>query len=278
MIPAIILLCIFFIGPIVWAMVASLTNQSLTGVQAIHPQYVGFKNYQVLFETGGGVGHAIILTAIFTIACVIIQNVMGMVLALLMRKRNRVIRGVIAAVVVSCWIVPEIVAGFIWFSYLQPHSTLDKILSAIGLPAQNWLITAPMLAIIIANGWRGTAFSMLIYSAAVGDIPPDLLESASVDGAGAVQRLRFVIIPTLRRIIASNTLLVTLQTLGVFTLIFTMTGGGPNNQSETLSLLMYNQAFNNFLVGYGNAVAVILLLLGAIFATVYLVVLKPSSK
>lgn len=279
MLPAVILLAIFFIGPIIWAIYTSLTNTTLTGINAVYPQFVGTKNYRLLFSpASGGVGTAILLTALFTISCVIIQNVMGLVLALLMRQRNRLIKGVVAAIVISAWIVPEVVAGFVWFSYLQPHSTLDKFFNFIGLPGQNWLVTAPMLAVIIANGWRGTAFSMMIYSAAVGDIPPELIESAEVDGAGAPQRLIYVIIPTLRRIIATNTLLVTLQTLGVFTLIYTMTGGGPNDRSQTLPLLMYNQAFNLFQIGYGNAIAVVLLLVGAVFATFYLVVLRPNTS
>jgi multiple sugar transport system permease protein len=277
MLPAIVLLLIFFVGPIVWAVITSTTNTTLTGLQAIHPSYVGLHNFKLMFETGGGVGSAIIKTAIFTVACVLIQNVVGMVLALLMRKRNRYVRGVVAAVVVSAWIVPEVVAGFVWYSFLQPHSTLDKIFSAVGLPAENWLITLPMLAIILANGWRGCAFSMLIYSAAVSDIPPELLESASVDGAGGPQRLIYVILPTMRRIIGTNFLLVTLQTLGVFTLIFTMTGGGPNDRSQTLPLLMYNQAFNLFQIGYGNAIALVLLVVGAVFAAFYLVVLRPEA-
>lgn len=279
MIPAVILLAVFFIGPIIWAVYTSLTNTALTGINAIEPQFVGLKNYRLLFSAAsGGVGQAILLTALFTIACVIIQNVMGLVLALLMRQRNRVVKGIVAAIVISAWIVPEVVAGFVWFSYLQPHSTLDKFFHFVGLPQQNWLITAPMLAVIIANGWRGTAFSMMIYSAAVGDIPPELLESAEVDGAGGPQRLIYVIIPTLRRIIATNTLLVTLQTLGVFTLIYTMTGGGPNDKSQTLPLIMYNQAINLFQIGYGNAIAVVLLAVGAVFATFYLVVLRPNTS
>lgn len=279
MIPAVVLLAIFFIGPIIWAVYTSLTNTTLTGINAIHPQFVGLKNFRLLFSAAsGGVGTAILLTALFTISCVVIQNVMGMILALLMRKRNRVVRGAVAGIVVSAWIVPEVVAGFVWYSYLQPHSTLDSVFTFFGLPPQNWLVAAPMLAVIIANGWRGTAFSMMIYSAAVGDIPPELLESASVDGAGGPQRLVYVILPALRRIIATNTLLVTLQTLGVFTLIYTMTGGGPNNRSQTLPLLMYNQAFNLFQVGYGNAIALVLLAVGAVFATFYLVVLRPETQ
>jgi multiple sugar transport system permease protein len=283
MIPAVVLLLCFFVGPIIWGLYTSTTNQTLSGTTASNAQEIGLKNFRLLFGVGGGGGSAVKYTIIFTLACVIIQNVLGMVLALLMRKRNRYVRGVVSGIVVACWIVPEIVAGFVWYSFLAPKvigeqaGTLSAILSHVGL-SQNWLVSAPIFAVIVANGWRGTAFSMLIYGASVGDIPPEQLESAAVDGAGGLARLRYVILPAMRRIIASNTLLVTLQTLGVFTLIFTMTGGGPSNRSTTLPILMYNNAFNNFDIGQGNSIAVILLAVGALFATFYLIVLRPEAK
>jgi multiple sugar transport system permease protein len=283
MIPAVVLLLCFFVGPIVWGLYTSTTNQTLSGTTASNAQSVGFKNFRLLFGVGGGGGKAVEFTIIFTLACVLIQNVLGMTLALLMRKRNRYVRGVVSGVVVASWIVPEIVAGFVWYSFLAPKiigeqtGTLDVILGHLGV-TQNWLVSAPIFAVIVANGWRGTAFSMLIYGASVGDIPPEQLESASVDGAGPLSRLRYVILPAMRRIIASNTLLVTLQTLGVFTLIFTMTGGGPSNKSTTLPILMYDNAFNNFDIGQGNAIAVVLLAVGALFATFYLIVLRPEAK
>jgi multiple sugar transport system permease protein len=283
MIPAVILLLCFFVGPIVWGLYTSTTNQTLSGTTASNASYVGFKNFRLLFGVGGGGGRAVEFTIIFTLACVVIQNVLGMTLALLMRKRNRYVRGLVSGIVVASWIVPEIVAGFVWYSFLAPKiigeqtGTLDVILGHLGI-TQGWLVSAPIFAVIVANGWRGTAFSMLIYGASVGDIPPEQLESASVDGAGPLARLRYVILPAMRRIIASNTLLVTLQTLGVFTLIFTMTGGGPSNKSTTLPILMYDNAFSNFDIGQGNAIAVVLLAVGALFATFYLIVLRPEAK
>jgi multiple sugar transport system permease protein len=283
MIPAVVLLLCFFLGPIIWGLYTSTTNQTLSGTTASHASYVGFKNFRLLFGVGGGGGKAVEFTIIFTLACVVIQNVLGMTLALLMRRRNRYIRGLVSGIVVASWIVPEIVAGFVWYSFLTPHvigeptGTLDAILGHLGF-TQTWLTSAPIFAVILANGWRGTAFSMLIYGASVGDIAPEQLESASVDGAGAFSRLRYVILPAMRRIIASNTLLVTLQTLGVFTLIFTMTGGGPSNKSTTLPILMYDNAFANFDIGQGNAIAVVLLAVGALFATFYLIVLRPETK
>ena len=108
------------------------------------------------------------------------------------------------------------------------------------LPPQNWLYTTPILAVSIANIWRGTAFSMLVYSAALSEVPRDLEEAALVDGAGRFRLLISVTIPLVRRTIATNLMLITLQTLSVFGLIYTMTKGGPSEKSMTLPLFAYN--------------------------------------
>jgi multiple sugar transport system permease protein len=134
-----------------------------------------------------------------------------------------------------------------------------------------------MLAVILANVWRGTAFSMMVYQAALSDIPPELTEAAEVDGASALQRLRFVSLPLIRRAILSNLMLITLQTLAVFGLIFVMTAGGPADKSATTPVYMYEQAFKFYQLGYGTAMALVLLLVGAIFSIGYLRLLRAED-
>lgn len=133
-----------------------------------------------------------------------------------------------------------------------------------------------MLSVILANIWRGTAFSMMVYNAALSEVPPELTEAATIDGAGAWQRFIRVTLPVIRRSISTNLLLTTLQTLGVFTLIWVMTGGGPGTQSSTLPVLAFQEAFKFSQVGYGTAIAVVTLLIGALFSAVYIRILKPE--
>jgi multiple sugar transport system permease protein len=111
---------------------------------------------------------------------------------------------------------------------------------------------------------------MLVYSAALSEVPPDLMEAASVDGASAWQRLRRITLPLIRRAIVSNLMLITLQTLAAFGLIFVMTGGGPGTASQTTPLYMYQQAFKFYQLGYGTAMALVLLAVGALFSAMYL--------
>src|SRR5206468_1322001 len=95
------------------------------------------------------------------------------------------------------------------------------------LPTQNWLFTLPIMAVSFANVWRGTAFSLLIYSAALAEIPKEVTEAAEVDGASGPRRLLHITLPMIRRSIGTNLMLNTLQTLSVFGLIWAMTRGGP---------------------------------------------------
>ncbi len=127
-----------------------------------------------------------------------------------------------------------------------------------------------------ANVWRGTAFSMLIYSAALAEIPQEVTESAAVDGASGRQRLWHITLPMIRRSIGTNLMLNTLQTLSVFGLIWAMTRGGPGSRSQTLPVFMYDQAFLKSLIGYGTAVALLLLVVGALFSVVYLRLLREE--
>jgi multiple sugar transport system permease protein len=277
LIPAVVLLLVFMAAPVCWAVYASFTNAALTGVGASGASFTGFANYTRMFADPTFV-KSLVLTVVFTVGSGVIgQNVLGLLLALLMRGRSNVFRSLLGAIVVAAWVVPEIVAAFIWYAYLNDQGSLDAALSALHLPHPSWLYVYPMLSAIAANIWRGTAFSMLVYAAALSDVPDDVLDAAAVDGAGAAQRLWRVALPLMKRSVMTNLMLVTLQTLSVFTLVFALTGGGPGTASETLPLYMYQQAFKFYQLGYGAAMTLVLLVIGAIFSLIYVRVLKVET-
>jgi multiple sugar transport system permease protein len=130
--------------------------------------------------------------------------------------------------------------------------------------------------VILANIWRGTAFSMMVYRAALSEVPAEVDEAAQIDGAAGWQRFSRITLPMIRRSISTNLMLTTLQTLAVFTLIWVMTGGGPGTQSSTLPVLAYQEAFKFSQVGYGTAIATVTILVGAVFSVIYIKVLKPE--
>jgi multiple sugar transport system permease protein len=230
--PALVLLVLFLAGPIIWSGYIAFTNQALTGAGAKNPHWIGLTNFTKMFSDPTFV-HSLVLTLVYVVGSAVIgQNTLGFLIALLSRGKNKIVTASMNTFIIAAWVMPETVAGFCWYAFLYQGGTLDSFLNHLGI-SQDWLYTTPMLAIVIANTWRGTAFSMLVYSAAISDLPPDLLEAAEVDGAGAWARLRRITIPLLRRAIATNLMLITLQTLASFTLIFVLTAGGPGDSSQT---------------------------------------------
>ncbi len=276
LVPAVLLLAAFMLGPIIYSLYGSLTNRAMTGPRAASPEFVGLDNYVDLFASSD-FWNSLVLTVIFVLASAVIgQNVLGMLIAVLMRSSAGFMKSIVSGIVVLAWVLPEIVAAFAMYAFFAKDGTLNVFLGWFGMEHTAWLYYFPMLSVIIANIWRGTAFSMLVYSAALAEVPPDLIEAATIDGASAWQRFVRVTIPVIRRSISTNLLLTTLQTLGVFTLIWVMTGGGPGSSSATLPVLAYQEAFKFAQVGYGTAIATVTLLIGAVFSIIYIRALKPE--
>ncbi|CAL9563149.1 carbohydrate ABC transporter permease [Streptomyces sp. enrichment culture] len=272
--PAVVLLLLFLGGPIAYCVWIAFTDLQLTG-QA-ESSFVGLENFRTAFEDEAFL-NAVWLTLVFTVLSSLVgQNTLGLALAALMRRASRPVRTLTGGIVVTAWVLPEVVAGFLLYAFFRDQGTLNAVLDLLGLPRQDWLFTLPILAVSFANVWRGTAFSMLVYSAALSDIPREVTEAAEVDGAGGWRRMWHITLPMIRRSIGTNLMLNTLQTLSVFGLIWVMTRGGPSGKSQTLPLFMYEQAFQNSLIGYGTAVALLLLLVGSLFSVLYLRLLRTE--
>ncbi|MFG2530063.1 carbohydrate ABC transporter permease [Streptomyces sp. NPDC048516] len=274
LLPATVLLLLFLLGPIGYCVYLAFTDTQLTGQESA--SFVGLANFRHAFGDPA-FRNAVVLTLVFTVLSALVgQNTLGLALAGLLRRASRPVRSLAGATVICAWVLPEIVAGFVLYTFFARRGTLNALLEWLHLPTQNWLFTLPVLAVSFANVWRGTAFSMLIYSAALAEIPQEVTESAEVDGADGLRRLWHITLPMIRRSIGTTLMLNTLQTLSVFGLIWVMTRGGPGGRSQTLPVFMYDQAFLKSLIGYGTAVALLLLLVGAVFSAVYLRLLREE--
>ena len=276
LVPAFVLLALFLLGPVISSFYGSFTDASLTGYAAGGSEFIGFRNYTELFADPDFPKSVLLTLAFVFFSAVVGQNVVGLGLALLMRNGHKVVRSIVGTFVIAAWVLPEIVAAFAAYAFFNDAGTLNTVLSWFGITGANWLYALPMLSVILANIWRGAAFSMLVYSAAVQEVPPEITESAEVDGATGWQRLVYITLPVIRRSISTNLMLTTLQTLSVFTLIYVMTGGGPGTNSTTLPILAYQEAFQFSQLGFGTAIATIMLLVGAVFSIIYIRALKPE--
>lgn len=275
--PAFLLLLVFFIIPMFLTILFSFTNLALTGSQSQRLEFVGFDNF-IQMANSPQMYDSIGKTFIFVIFSAIIgQSVLGFVIAYLMKEKNAMVRRFVGTIVITAWVTPEIVVAFTWVAFFAENGTLNSILSFLSqYEPIAFLFEYPMVSVIVANIWRGTAFSMMAFQTALDDIPDEIMEAAVMDGATSWQRLTRVILPMIKGTITTNWMLVTLQSLGVFTLIYTMTGGGPGNQTMTLPIYMYQQAFISSQLGYGTAISLVILLIGAIFSVIYTRLLKAD--
>ena len=272
--PAAVLLALFFVGPALWALGSSFTNRALVGIDAANPRFVGLDNYARLFSDPD-FGRVILNSVIFVIGSAVIgQFVLGLLLALLLdhaQRRRFLATNLVYAAALMAWVNPTIIAGFLWVAMFDFYNgSLNAGLHVFGAQPVNWLGEGPMLAVIIANTWRGTAFTMLIFLGALRTIPSDIYEAARVDGASAFRRFWDHTLPILRPIAALTLLSVTMATFGTFILIQTLTNGGPAFQTEVIALYAFHEAFQNHAVGYGSTISVVMLALNLAFAVVFL--------
>ena len=271
--PSIILMAIFFVLPIILTAYYSFTNLALTGAAAKTMKFVGFENYRKMFEDKT-VRTSIINTLVFLVGSLIGMQVLGLSIALLMKNKSKLFRSIIGPCVLAGWVMPEIVVALCASTFFGDSGTLNVILGFFGIKAKEWLYAFPMLTIVLSNVWHGTAFSMMNFQSALDCVPSDIEEAARVDGANRFQMLIKIIIPNIKSTIATNTMLNTLSTLGVFGLIYTMTGGGPGTKTLTLPIFMYKQAFVSFQLGYGTAISMILLVIGIVLSVIYTRLMK----
>jgi multiple sugar transport system permease protein len=274
--PALVLIGVFLVFPALWTLYIGATNFRLTGVAARTPDFVGLDNYRRALSDPSFY-RSLWLTLLFVFGSAVIgQNGLGFVFAWGLRGARRWVRRTAEALVLLAWILPSSVVAFLWIALLErDDGTLNELLGrAPGVP---WLVRYPMLGIIVFNIWRGTAFSMMLYSAALSAVPPSHLETARLAGSSTAQTLRDVVLPHIRRYALSNTLLITLWTFNDFS-PFLLTAGGPNHGSETTPVYIYNTAIVGGQMGYSGAISLLVLLINLLLALVYLRAARTSRR
>jgi multiple sugar transport system permease protein len=273
LLPALALMGLLFVFPVGYAVYLGFTNLQLLGPHAENFSFTGFANIDRMYHDAV-FWRSVKLTAIFVIGSgIVAQTLLGMILALLMQRSLAVIRLGVGAIVVLAWVLPEISAAFIWYAFSQAHGTLSLLTRDVD---NNYLASSALLIVCIANAWRGTAFSMLIFSAALRNVPSEVDEAAQLEGASYWRRLVLIILPIMRPTIMTVLLLTTIGNLSTFTLIFAMTQGGPGNDTSTLPVYMYIEAFQFNELGYGTAIALALIVIGALLSLIYVRHLRPE--
>ncbi len=276
LLPSAALLIGLFLIPVGYAIYLGFTNLELLGQYAQTYSFTGLANLQRMIHDPT-FWYSVKLTLIFVIGSgIIAQTVLGLGLALLAQRVNVVVRSSVGAIVILAWVLPGN-HGRLRLVLLQPGWRHAQPSSSAS-PKSDLLSTLPMLVVCLANAWRGTAFSMLLLSAGLRNVPGEVDEAAQLEGAGYWRRLFTVTLPIMRPTLMINLLLITLGTISDFTLIFAMTQGGPGNQTAILPVYMYIEAFQFNQLGYGTAIALTLVLIGAILSIAYIRQLRPELQ
>jgi multiple sugar transport system permease protein len=272
--PALLIVAVFLIAPALWTLYLGLTDYRLTGVQAAHPKVVGVDNYTSALrdkEFRDALGR----TLLYVLGSAILgQNILGFALAWTLRSARRWVRTVVETLVLLAWILPGVVVAWLWIAFLKDQGgTLDAIL---GTPGRDWWFDHPMGSLIVFNVWRGTAFSMMLFAAALSSVPPSRLEAARMAGANSWQQLRDVVIPSIRGHILTNTLLISLWTFNDFT-PYLITKGEPHGASAVLPVYIYLTALPGERLGFASAISLIMLVINLLLALAYVRILRRRA-
>lgn len=263
--PALVLLFGFFVVPALGSLFYSLTDQMLVGQKMDEVSFIGFDNYTHLF-TDLRVFSAFLNTVTLILAAICLQQASGFCIAFLLEGKNALFKKVVHACVYSGWLMPEVVTAFIFFLLFSIDGSLNRIISEFGGQSVAWLIDWPLAVIILAQLWSGTAYSLISYEHSLSSISGDVLDAARTDGATSRQILFFIILPSIRHTIRSNTTILTLNNLGVFGLIYMLTGGGPLFRSTNLPVLVFRTAISGSATGYGLTLTFVLFCLSILFS------------
>ncbi|HBY98938.1 MAG TPA: sugar ABC transporter permease [Chloroflexi bacterium] len=255
--PALVGLVAFSFLPIVQAFQISFFDAPLLSTQRT---FVGLRNYTTAL--GDPVfARALINTAVYSVGLVILQVVLALVLALLIRDY---LPGV--AFFRSAYFLPVVtslvVVSTVWkIMYHTDNGLINSVLRTFDLPPQQWL-TSPHLAlwsIVILGVWKEVGFSMLVLLGGLNNIPEDLYEAAGIDGATGWHSFRHITVPLIRRALLFVVVLSTISAFKVFTPIYVMTDGGPADSTQTLVFYIFQSAFRYFKLGYASALSFLLL-------------------
>ena len=264
--PLVIVFAYFAWGPIVSGVVLSLQKTNF-----LTTSWVGWSNFEFVL-TDPVLPKAVANTIAFTAISLLIGAPLPLALAVVMAVLRRR-KGLFSALAYLPVVIPPVVGILLWkVMYLPGEEGLfNSILGSVGLGPFAWLNSEQMVipSMVVASTWAGAGTAVIIYLAALGGVRPELYEAAELDGAGVWRRIWHVTLPQIRGVVLILLLLQIIGTLQVFNEPKLLTGGGPNNASITVLMMIYQYGFVNSNYGAAAALSVLLALALALISVAY---------
>lgn len=270
LLPSLAVYFVFIFLPVFQAIYYSFYSWSGLGPLT---DFIGLRNYAVAFH------NATFLAAFahnmeILVLSIVFQLSLSLVLALVMGKTLPG-RSIFRTIFFMPFILSEVIAGYIWMFIYEPtnngliNATLQHVIP--GFQVQAWLgnPSTVLYAIFVAMIWKYFGLHLVLYVAAIQNIPDEITEAARIDGASAMQVTRYITLPLLGSTIRLTIFLSALGSLQYFDLVWIMSTGGPVHASETMATYLYKAGFQSFQLGYGSAVGVVMILICFVFSLLY---------
>lgn len=266
--PTIIILLLLTVYPFFYALFISFRKMNLLKGQNV---FNGFDNYIALFSDSMFYV-AMFNTVKFVVIAVFFEFILGMIFALFF---NTGIKGlkIFRSIVLLPMLLPPITVALTWkMMYAYDTGVLNYLMQKIGLAPVQWLSSSKyaLSAIIFTDIWQWTPFVFLVVLASLQSIPMEMYEAAKVFGANKSQVFRYITLPLLKPGLILALLLRTIDTFRIFDKMYTLTGGGPGNSTETITFYIYRHGFKYFESGYSSAAAIIMVIMILILSSGYL--------
>ncbi|MYL65388.1 ABC transporter permease subunit [Bacillus hwajinpoensis] len=247
-------------------------SSALTEI-VVEPNFIGFEHYKENL-TDQRMWKSLWNTTVFTFISVLAELILGLAIALLINKAF-LGRGLIRASILIPWAIPTAVAALMWkFLYDGQNGIVAKLFEDVGLIDRMAMLlttdTGAMFSVIFADVWKTTPYMALLLLAGLQTIPSSLYEAASIDGANKWKQFVTITLPLLKTSLLVALLFRTLDAFRVFDLIYVLTGGGPANSTETISMLAYTLMFTQTNFGEGSAISVVVFICVAIISGIFI--------
>lgn len=278
--PSLVLVVILGIYPMIDSLRLSMLQYDLMRIPTEGTPFVGFANFITIFADPRFV-QSLVNTFLFALIAVASVLFLGLLIAQVLNLEFGG-RNFLRSLVLIPWVIPPVVASAIWMWVYQPErSPINQVLRSLGLIDSNIKfltdatttlgpISIPMLAVSSVRIWGGLPFVTVMILAGLQSIPKDVYEAAEIDGASVIDRFWHVTIPMLRPVLAILVTLLFIGGIGHFEVNYVMTGGGPNNLTNILAVMAYQQAFTLFRFDLAAAISSVILIVTGLIAALYI--------
>lgn len=278
LLPALLYLMLLAIFPLIWTLTLSFTRWHANTMA--RPRWIGLENFRFFLFEDPRFWHDLGFTALYVGVSVTVELLLGLTLASLLSRsfRSRTFFRVVFLIPMAC---PPIAVAFLWRMMLHPDiGVINSILQGIGLLPVRWTTSAAIapFTIMMVDIWEWTPFMFLAMLAALQALPPELFESAGVDGASAWQMFRGITLPLITPVIVTIALIRAIDAFKLFELVFGITGAGPGSATESLSYYVYLIGMKWFKLGQGSAVSWLFLFVLIVLALVLISRFKKEAR